>query len=123
VVIPDLVASVTLPVAHGVPDAVRSFHRIGMSPGGQVRPDTGIGHEGEVLVEVPKGDRVELKASGEQMGSGVGAEGPPAVGHGWVQHRRGTALVAVQCGGSQCLVLAAGVDKAEHRRALLVGGL
>ena len=55
VVIPDLVASVTLPVAHGVPDAVGSFARIGMPPGGQVRPDTGIGHEGEVLVEVPQG--------------------------------------------------------------------
>ena len=55
VVIPDLVASVTLPVAHGVPDAVGSFARIGMPPGGQVRPDTGIGHEGEVLVEAPQG--------------------------------------------------------------------
>ena len=40
-------------------------------PEGQVRPDTGIGHEGEVLVEVPRGDRVELEASGEQVGSGV----------------------------------------------------
>jgi hypothetical protein len=38
---------------------------------------------------------------------------PPAVGIG-----NGTVRE-----GSQCLVLAAGVDKAEHRRALLVGGL
>lgn len=51
-----------------------------MPPGGQVRPDTGIGHEGEVLVEVPRADRVELEASGEQVGSGVAPKGPPSLG-------------------------------------------